>query len=454
MAMRILIVGAGAVGGYFGARLSNVGRDVTFLVRASRATQLRRGGLCVVSPHGDVLLTPKLIGAGEIDGPYDLVLLSVKAYALEAAIDDFAPAVGPETMILPVLNGMRHIDVLTQRFGESAVLGGVCLVATEIDNGGRIVQLADIQQLVYGERNGEVTARLQALDATLQGAGFEAHLSSDIIQAMWEKWVMLASLGAVTCLMRGAIGEVVAIPGGAELSLQVLNECAAVGAACGNKPSEVFQSRQAAAMTAQGSPLTSSMYRDLIKGAPVEVDHILGDLLRRAVREGVATPLLNAAFINLRIYQAGLSKHSRGAKLNKCSVLSIVPTLLWVPARDAPWQIRQMEPLYRAARSRAARATPETGEAPVYLRSGREPVMRMSTNLLALCCQSGLVATLATPTSARSRSIRIEVLTDVTALYHARFASAANCFPDPGVGSFEHLLWITHQRALSRAIRN
>ena len=126
---------------------------------------------------------------------------------------------------------------------------------------------------------------------------------------MWGKWVMLASLGAVTCLERGAIGEVVAIPGGAELSLQALNECAAVGAACGHKPSEIFQSRQAAAMTAQGSPLTSSMYRDLNKGAPVEVDHILGDLLRRAVREGVATPLLNAAFINLRIYQAGLSKH-------------------------------------------------------------------------------------------------------------------------------------------------
>jgi 2-dehydropantoate 2-reductase len=307
--MRILVVGAGAVGGYSGARLAKAGRDVTFLVRASRATQLRRDGLRVVSPHGDVLLTPKLIGAGEIDGPYDLVLLSIKAYALEAAVDDFAPAVGPETMILPIPNGMRHIDVMTERFGEAAVLGGVCLVATEIDNGGRIVQLAEIQQLIYGERNGEVTPRLQPLDATPQGAGFDANLSTDIIQAMWGKWVMLASLGAVTCLERGAIGEVVAIPGGAELSLQVLNECAAVGAAAAHKPSEIFHTRQAAAMTAQGSPLTSSMYRDLIKGAPVEVDHILGDLLQRAVLEGVATPFLNAAFINFRVYQAGLSKH-------------------------------------------------------------------------------------------------------------------------------------------------
>src|SRR5580658_10701597 len=145
-------------------------------------------------------------------------------------------------MILPILNGMHHIELLTQSFGEGAVLGGVCLIATEIDNRGRIVQLAEIQQLVYGERNGKVTPRLQSLDATLQGAGFDAHLSAEITQAMWEKWVMLASLGAVTCLMRGTIGEVVAIPGGAALSLQVLDECAAVGAACGHKPSEIFQS--------------------------------------------------------------------------------------------------------------------------------------------------------------------------------------------------------------------
>src|ERR1700691_1327992 len=240
--MRILIVGAGAVGGYFGARLAQVGRDVTFLVRAPRAEQLRREGLSVISPFGNVVLTPKLILAGEIDGPFDLVLLSVKAYVLEAAIDGFAPAVGPETMILPVLNGMRHIELLTQRFGEGAVLGGVCLVATEIDENGRIVQLAGIQQLVYGERNGEVTPRLESLDVTLQGAGFDTHLSTDILQAMWEKWVMLASLGAVNCLMRGTIGELVAIPAGAGLSLQVLDECAAAAAACGHKTSETFQS--------------------------------------------------------------------------------------------------------------------------------------------------------------------------------------------------------------------
>src|ERR1700688_474287 len=164
MAMRILIVGAGAVGGYFGGRLAQAGRGVTFLVRPARAKQLRQDGLRIISPHSDAVLTPKLVTATEIDTPYDLVFLSVKAYALEAAMNDFAAAVGPETMIFPVLNGRRHIDVLTRRFGEHAVIGGVCFVAAEIDDQGRIVQLADFQQLVYGERNGEITPRLRTLD--------------------------------------------------------------------------------------------------------------------------------------------------------------------------------------------------------------------------------------------------------------------------------------------------
>ena len=215
MALRILIVGAGAVGGYFGGRLAQAGRDVTFLVRPSRAKQLSRDGLRIISPHGDAVLSPKLISADKIDAPYDIIFLSVKAYALEAAMNDFAAAVGPETMIFPVLNGMRHIDILTKRFGEHAVIGGVCLIAAEIDHQGRIVQLDDFQRLVYGERNGETTPRLKALDATLQGAGFDARLSPEIMQAMWEKWVQLASLGAITCLMRGTIGEIVAAPGGA-----------------------------------------------------------------------------------------------------------------------------------------------------------------------------------------------------------------------------------------------
>jgi 2-dehydropantoate 2-reductase len=230
----------------------------------------------------------------------------VKAYALESALDDLAPAVGNETMILPVLNGMRHIDVLTARFGEMPVLGGVAVVATTLDDAGRIVQLADIQQLTYGERSGGSSARIEALDGLLQGAAFDARSSTTIMQAMWEKWVMLASLGAITCLMRGTVGEVEATPGGADLALQMLAECAAVAAAEGYTPSEEFLTRTKGALTAPGSGLASSMYRDLQQGRSVEVDQILGDLLVRAHKHAVPATLVTAAFVQLSIYQRRL----------------------------------------------------------------------------------------------------------------------------------------------------
>lgn len=308
--MRILVVGAGATGGYFGGRLAQAGRDVTFLVRSARAEQLRADGLRIVSPHGDVTLAPQVVAAGEISSPYDVVLLTVKAYALESALDDLAPAVGEETMILPVLNGMRHIDVLTARFGETPVLGGAAVVATTLDDAGRIVQLADIQQLTYGERRGGSSARIEALDGLLQGAGFDAKSSTTIMQAMWEKWVMLASLGAITCLMRGTVGEVEATPGGADLALQMLAECAAVAAAEGYPPSEEFQTRTKGALTAAGSGLASSMYRDLQQGRSVEVDQILGDLLVRARQHAVPGTLVTAAFVQLSIYQRRLDRNT------------------------------------------------------------------------------------------------------------------------------------------------
>ena len=303
--MRILVVGAGAVGGYFGGRLLQAGRDVTFLVRPARAEQLRRDGLRILSPHGDATLRPRLVTADAIDGCYDVVLLGVKGFGLPAAIDDVAPAVGPATLILPMLNGMRHMDRLAARFGAGPVIGGVCLVASEVDDENRIVQLAAFQQLRYGELGGDMTPRIQALDAEMRGAGFDASASTDIVQAMWDKWVQLASLGAATCLLGGPVGAIAAAPGGAETARAILAECAAVAKACGHAPDDAFMARQAGALTAAGSGTTSSMFRDLRKGAPVEVDTILGDLLDHAGPHGLATPLLRAAFVRLRVYEEG-----------------------------------------------------------------------------------------------------------------------------------------------------
>lgn len=301
--MRILVVGAGAVGGYFGGRLAEAGRDVTFLVRPRRAEEIRGSGLQIISPHGDSTIEPNLITASAIRSAYDIIFLSVKSYGLADAMNDFAPAVGPRTVILPVLNGMRHMDALERRFGKEALLGGVCLVATQLDPDGRIIQLADFQSLTYGELDGKQTSRLETVDQVFRGAGFDASVSSHILQDMWQKWVQLASLGAITCLLRGNIGEIVAVPGGADLSLAALRECAAIAAACRYPPAAAFLEEKRAQITAVGSSLTSSMYRDLLRNEPVEVDTILGDLLDRGSKYGVSTPVLQAAFVNLSIYQ-------------------------------------------------------------------------------------------------------------------------------------------------------
>jgi 2-dehydropantoate 2-reductase len=304
--MKILVVGAGAVGGYFGGRLAEAGRDVTFLVRAGRAEHIRQNGLQLVSPHGDATIHPKLILAVDTKAPYDLILLSVKAYGLDAAMKDFAPAVGPGTTILPMLNGMRHLDTLAARFGLQAVVGGVCRVSTEIDAAGRIVQLTDVQKLTYGEVKGGTSDRVQAVDQALQGVGFESILSQNVLQDMWEKWVMLASLGAITCLFRGAIGEVQSAPGGGELALKILAECAAIATASDYPPTEDSGGWAKRMIANPGSRLTSSMYRDMMAGGPVEADHILGDLLERGRAHCIETPLLQAAYVNLSVFQARL----------------------------------------------------------------------------------------------------------------------------------------------------
>jgi len=305
--MRLLVVGAGSTGGYFGARLAQAGRDVTFLVRSARAAQLRTTGLQIVSPHGDITLSPQLVSVGGPSEAYDLILLAVKAYSLDAALHDAAPAVGPHTMILPVLNGMKHMEVLRARFGPRAVMGCTCIITSRMDEQGRVVQMTPPQSLAYGELDGSLSARARALDSFMQGAGFDARLSPTIEREMWEKWILLSSLGGMTCLMRGTIGEIVAAPGGLPFAHQFLDEVLAAVRAVGPSPSEPFVSAARAFLTAPGSGQTSSMYRDMQDGGRVEADQILGDLLHRAQQRNVITPLLAAAYANLHIYQHRLA---------------------------------------------------------------------------------------------------------------------------------------------------
>ncbi len=301
-ALRILVVGAGATGGIFGGLLAQAGRDVTFLVRRQRAQQLRARGLRIRGPHGEVSFEPTLVETGAIERSYDVVLLGLKAYVLEHAIEDFAPAVGPETLILPMLNGMRHVDVLVERFGEERVLGGVCIVSSTLDEHGDIVQLFETQSLAYGRRDGVLSQRMRDVDALMQGCGFEATLSSHILQDMWDKWVFIAALGATTCLLRGNVGEIEAA-GGASTASAILAEGAAVARAAGFPPGEATLGEARVRLTTPGSPLASSMYRDLQQGLAVEAHQILGDLVARASQAGVRVPLLEAANAQLAVYQ-------------------------------------------------------------------------------------------------------------------------------------------------------
>jgi 2-dehydropantoate 2-reductase len=304
--MRTLVVGAGSTGGYFGGRLAEAGRDVTFLVRPRRAAALRAGGLVIHSPHGDLRLDPKLVTADELGDDYDLVLFSVKAYGLTQAIADIAPAVGPDTMILPVLNGMRHLDLLIERHGERAVLGGVCMVAAEMADDGSIRQLNGMQELIYGDRQDADSARIHDVDAAVRDSGFATRLAGHIVEDMWDKWVYLATIGAITCLMRGPVGEIVSAPGGSEFASGMARECASVAAAAGQPLGDAAWQRTLDTVTSADSLITSSMYRDLRAGSPVEADHIIGDLVARAERLGVAVPLLRLAYTNLSVYQSSL----------------------------------------------------------------------------------------------------------------------------------------------------
>ena len=300
--MRTLVVGAGAVGGYFGGRMLEAHRDVTFLVRPRRAAMLARSGLRIRSPFGNATLgPPPVVVASQLSARYDLVLLACKAYDLDAAIDSFAPAVGPDTAILPLLNGMRHIDVLAEHFGASRVLGGLCHISTALDPDGTIEQFHESHDITFGEPSGGHSPRTEAILAELAPARCVSRVSARILDEMWEKWVFIATGAGIGCLMRATVGDIVAA-GGAELVERLLGECAAVAARSGFPQREAALDRARVTFTAAGSAFTASMLRDIERGAAIEGEHIVGDLRRRGDRG--ATFLLGVVEAHLRAYES------------------------------------------------------------------------------------------------------------------------------------------------------
>jgi 2-dehydropantoate 2-reductase len=306
--VRILVVGAGAIGGYFGARLAAAGRDVTFLVRERRAEQLRRNGLAVISPLGNLHLpTPALASAKDLKDSYGLVIVSSKSYDLESSMEDFANAMGPNSHVLPLLNGMRHLDVLDARFGPRRVLGGLARISSTLDAAGNIHQLGTFNALAFGSRlAGE--APIEDVAAVLRVPGFDALLSRDILHEMWEKWVFIAAAAATTCLMRATVGDIVAADA-QDIPLRLYEECAAIAAANGFPPRDSATQAGLAVLTTPGSSFTASMLRDIEQGSRIEADQIVGDLLGRGTKAPPA-PLLITAFAHLRAYEARRKRES------------------------------------------------------------------------------------------------------------------------------------------------
>lgn len=305
--MRVLVVGAGATGGYFGARLAETGRDVTFLVRPARAEKLAAAGLVVKSPVGDIhIAKPATVTAADLkEGSregFDLVLLSCKAYDLDGALADVAPAVGEGTAVLPILNGMRHLDILDARFGRERVLGGSCSIVATLGSAGEIRQMNELHTLTYGERDGTRSARILAVEALMEGVRFQPRFSEVIGLEMWEKWAFLATLAGSTCLMRATIGDIVGAPGGRAFLEGLYEECIAIATANGAVPREKPVRTGRGILTAEGSAFTASMLRDIEGGGRIEADHIVGDLIARAP-DPEACPLLRQAYTHLKAYE-------------------------------------------------------------------------------------------------------------------------------------------------------
>jgi 2-dehydropantoate 2-reductase len=313
--VKVLLIGAGGVGGYFGGRLIQSGADVTFLVRERRAKQLAERGLVIKSPLGDATLPVRTITGADPGRPFDLVIVTCKAYDLESSIQAAAPHMAAGGgLALPLLNGMAHIDVLRARFGQDRVLGGLCGIFATLSPAGEVIQMEGIPpRLAFGRFKDQMERKVleeptHAIDQMMGKANFNSKRVEPIEQGLWEKWVLLTVMAAGTCLMRGSVGSIVATEDGKAIMEELLAETTAVARAAGYPPSEQHLAAARGILTAAGSKATASMFRDIQNGGPTEGDHIVGDMLRRSRGFGLSTPLLRVANAHLQTYEAERGK--------------------------------------------------------------------------------------------------------------------------------------------------
>lgn len=305
--MRILVLGAGALGGYFGGRLVQAGADVTFLVRPARRDALAARGLVVDSPAcGGFTVPVRTVVQDDLAGEprFDAVLLTCKAYDLGSAMEAIAPAMAQGAAVLPLLNGLSHLDRLNAAFGAANVLGGLAKIGATLTPDGTIRHLNDWRFITFGEQDGAMSPRVRALEAAFPAGTVVAKAVPDILRAMWEKLVHLATVASMTCLMRANVGEIVRSPGGPALLVRVLETNAAIAGAAGYPPPEAFLAEYRALFADPASTYSASMLRDLERGGPIEADHIVGFICDRARAAGIAAPALDIAYTHLKAYEA------------------------------------------------------------------------------------------------------------------------------------------------------
>lgn len=300
--MKFLVLGAGGIGGYFGGRLAASGADVTFLVRERRHEQLQRDGLVIESALGNLKTPVKTVTAGELRPGYDLVILTCKAYDLNVAMDAIAPVMDGKCALLPLLNGIEHLEKLDARFGHGSILGGSCHIAAMLKSDGVIKHLNELHRIIFGERDKSVTPRIEAIEEAFGKSGVDAKRSSDIMLEMWEKIAFLSTLAGMTCLMRANVGEISRTPDGAELMLRYFLACVQIATKCGHPPRAHVLERMNDAFTDPNSVATASMLRDLESGGQVEADHIVGFMLRKAREQYIDDSLLTVAYTHLKAY--------------------------------------------------------------------------------------------------------------------------------------------------------
>ncbi|ACK88437.1 MULTISPECIES: 2-dehydropantoate 2-reductase [Bacillus cereus group] len=301
--MRILVLGAGGVGGFFGGRLVEKGEDVTFLVRSKRKKQLEERGLVIRSVNGDFSFQPKLITKEDRTAPFDVILFSTKAYHLNEAIQDLKPFVGESTVIIPLLNGIAHLSLLQKEFGEEKVIGGLCFIETTLNDEGEIVQTSAANRLVFGEMKSQHAEKIKHISKAFAGTKSSFVLSENITQDMWHKYLFITVMSGVTTLMRAPIGPIRESEGGHDFIRNLFEECVQIMRCIGAPVKDDITEEHMKTIDKISYDMKSSMQRDMEKGSSIEGTHLQGYLLDVAKQFSIEAPLLGVVYQNLKVYE-------------------------------------------------------------------------------------------------------------------------------------------------------